>query len=60
MGTRTPVNGICVRILEKFMKDMDYKIHDLQEISGYFLEEEKFTHHYAIKEFVKDISLLYR
>ncbi len=58
VGTKTPVNEICVRTLERFMKEHGYKIYNLQEVSGYFWEEEKFSHDYAVNEFVKGISIL--
>ncbi len=58
VGTKTPINEICVRTLERFMIKHGYKVYILEEVSGYFLEEERFSHEYAVNEFVRDISTL--
>lgn len=58
IGTKTPVNEICVRTLERFLKEMGYLIYTPKEVSGYFWEAEAYSKEYAEEEFVKDISLL--
>lgn len=54
VGTKTPVNEICVRILERFMKEMGFIVYNPKEIHGYFKEvsdEED-----RVKNFIKGIS----
>ncbi len=58
VGTKTPINEICVRTLEKFMRKHGYEVYIPGEVSGYFLEEARFSHEYAVNEFVRDISIL--
>lgn len=38
IGTKTPVNEICVRTLERFMKDNGFVVYTSKELPGYFLE----------------------
>lgn len=38
VGTKTPVNEICVRTLERFMKESGYTVYTPKEIPGYFME----------------------
>lgn len=53
-GTKTPVNEICVRTLERFMKYRGITIYTTKEFPGYFLET---FHGEDRKEaFVKGIS----
>jgi len=53
-GTKTPVNEICVRILERFMKENGFTVYITREFPGYFLriyEDED-----RAKSFVEGIS----
>ncbi len=52
LGTKTPVNEICIRILERFMKENGYKICLTKEFPGYFLT---YSNNKA-EEFKKGIS----
>jgi len=58
IGTKTPVNEICVRTLERFLKERGYVIYTPKEVSGYFWEADTYSPEYAKEEFVRDISLL--
>lgn len=58
VGTKTPINEICVRTLERFLKEIQFTIYSPKEISAYFWEAEKFSEEYAKEEFLKDISSL--
>ena len=58
IGTKTPVNEICVRALERLLKEKGYLIYTPKEVSGYFWEADTYSQEYAKEEFVKDISLL--
>jgi putative CRISPR-associated protein (TIGR02619 family) len=37
-GTKTPVNEICVRALERFMRDNSFTVYTTKEFPGYFME----------------------
>lgn len=52
VGTKTPVNEICVRILERYIKDLGFSVYISKEFHGYFLEISKGED--RAKEFVKD------
>lgn len=58
VGTKTPVNEICVRTVEKLLKEIGYVIYTPKEVSGYFWEADTYSGDCAKEEFVKDISLL--
>ena len=58
VGTKTPINEICVRTVERYFKEQNYLLYTPKEVSGYFWESEKFSENFAKEEFVKDISLL--
>ncbi|HAA83489.1 MAG: hypothetical protein PWQ78_192 [Petrotoga sp.] len=53
-GTKTPVNEICIRILEKYMIENGFTVYTSKEVPGYFLttyfEEDK------VRSFVQGIS----
>lgn len=53
-GTKTPANEICVKTLERFMKQHNFKVYITKEFPGYFVQtienEDK------SKSFVKGIS----
>lgn len=53
-GTKTPVNEVCVRTLERIIKDYGYHLYTTKEFPGYFFttysEEDK------IKSFIEGIS----
>jgi putative CRISPR-associated protein (TIGR02619 family) len=53
-GTKTPVNEICVRTLERYMKESGFSIYTPKEFHGYFLET--YNGEDREKEFVKGIS----
>lgn len=40
------------------MKEIQFTIYSPKEVSGYFLESEKYSEEYAREEFLKDTSLL--
>ncbi len=54
IGTKTPVNEICVRTLERYMKELGFSIYTSKEFPGYFLKT--FEGEDRKKEFVKGIS----
>jgi len=54
IGTKTPVNEICVRTLERYMKELGFSIYTSKEFPGYFLK--MFEGEDRKKEFVKGIS----
>lgn len=53
-GTKTPVSEICVRTLERYMKDSSFTIYTSKELPGYFLET--YTGENQVESFVKGIS----
>lgn len=53
-GTKTPVNEICVRILERFMKENEITVYTSKEFPGYFLET--YLGEDRINSFVRGIS----
>jgi putative CRISPR-associated protein (TIGR02619 family) len=53
-GTKTPVNEICVRTLERYMKELGFTVYTTKEFPGYFLEA--YSGENRTKEFVKGIS----
>lgn len=58
VGTKTPISEICIRTLERFLKEIQFTIYSPKEVSGYFWESEKYSEKYAREEFLKDTSLL--
>jgi putative CRISPR-associated protein (TIGR02619 family) len=52
LGTKTPVNEICIRTLERFMKENGYKICVTKEFPGYYFTYSK----NKADEFKKGIS----
>ena len=57
-GTQTFSNELVRRLIEKFLKEMEYTIYTPYEVSGYFWERSKFDEEYAKDEFQKGISEL--
>lgn len=53
-GTKTPVNEICVRILERFMKYFGFTVYSSKEFSGYFLET--YIGENRVESFIQGIS----
>jgi len=53
-GTKTPANEICVKTLERFMKQRDFKVYITKEFPGYFVQTIKSED--RSKSFVKGIS----
>jgi len=53
-GTKTPINEICVRTLERFMKEMGFTVYTTKEFPGYFLPI--FYGKNRVEEFKKGIS----
>ncbi|MGB9794705.1 putative CRISPR-associated protein [Caldisericum exile] len=53
-GTKTPVNEICVRTLERFMRDKGFTVYVSKEFPGYFMET--YTGEDRIKSFTHGIS----
>lgn len=54
IGTKTPVNEICVRVLEKFMKEYGITIYTSKEFPGYFLETYRGEN--RAKSFIEGVS----
>lgn len=53
-GTKTPVNEICVRTLERFMSDKGYIVYVSKEFPGYFMET--YVGEDRVKSFTNGIS----
>lgn len=53
-GTKTPVNEICVRILERFVKEYGFTIYTSKEFPGYFMKT--YAGEDKVKSFTKGIS----
>lgn len=58
IGTTTPINEICVRTIERYLREMGHTLCSPKEVSAYFSEKESFSTEYATDKFCKDISLL--
>ncbi|GAB5047030.1 putative CRISPR-associated protein [Thermodesulfovibrio sp. TK110] len=54
VGTKTPVNEICVRTLERFMKERGYTVYMAKEVPGYFMETSYGGD--RVKSFIEGIS----
>ncbi len=54
VGTKTPINEICVRTIERFMKENKYNVYTAKEVPGYFLKT--YDGEDRVKSFIEGIS----
>ena len=54
VGTKTPINEICVRTLERFVKESGLTLYTPKEVPGYFMETTYGEN--RVKSFVNGIS----
>jgi putative CRISPR-associated protein (TIGR02619 family) len=54
VGTKTPINEICVRTLERFMRERGYTVYTPKEVHGYFMET--YCGEDRVQNFIKGIA----
>ncbi|CUS82496.1 CRISPR-associated protein, APE2256 family [Candidatus Kryptonium thompsonii] len=55
-GTNTYSNEICVRTIQRYLRDKNFIVYDNPEFPGYFLEVNNYDEKYAKDEFVRGIA----